>query len=97
MDLLEGTKDARGRTLMEGDEVILNTPDPIYFRIAKIEPHPDPSATPDMLMLHIGAMVPYVAKRGLTNRQLIRVRTLEEAGPANFVTLEPPTEGKLIV
>ena len=48
-------------------------------------------------MLHIGAMVPYVAKRGLTNRQLIRVRTLEEAGPANFVTLEPPTEGKLIV
>lgn len=92
MDLLEGTKDARGRTLMEGDEVILNTPDVVYYRIASIEPHPDPNAPADMLMLHIGVMIPFVAKRGTANKQLVRVRTLEEAGPANFVTLEPPSK-----
>ncbi len=88
MDLLEGTKDARGRVLMEGDEVILNVQGPIYFRIAAIEPSLDPSAPPDILVLTIGAMVPFMAKRGAINKQLIRVRTLGEAGPTNFQVLD---------
>jgi hypothetical protein len=88
MDLLSGTKDARGRILQEGDEIILNVRGPIYFRIAQITPNLDPKAPPDMLLVHVGVMVPFAAKRGAINPEFIRVRTLAEAGPTNFQVLE---------
>lgn len=94
MDLLSGTKDARGRVLQEGDEVILNVKGPIYFRIASITPSLDPGAPADLLMVHAGVMVAFVAKRGAINSEFIRVRTLQEAGPTNFTILDakPATE-----
>jgi hypothetical protein len=88
MELLQGTRDARGRILQEGDEIILNVRGPIFFRIAQITPNLDPKAPPDMLLVHIGAMIPFAAKRGAINPEFIRVRTLSEAGPTNFQVLD---------
>lgn len=88
MDLTVGTKDARGRELREGDEIILNVRGPIYFRVAAITPTMDPTAPPDLLMVHVGAIIPFTAKRGAINPEFIRVRTLEEAGPIPFETTD---------
>lgn len=88
MDLLSGTKDARGRVLQEGDEIILSVPGPIYFRIAGIVPNLDPSAPPDLLLVHVGVMATFSARRGAINKEFIRVRTLEEAGPINFELID---------
>lgn len=87
MELLSGTKDARGRVLEEGDEIILNVRS-VYFRIASITPVLDPSAPPDMLMVHVGAMIPFYCKRGAINQEFVRVRSRAEAGPTNFEVLE---------
>jgi hypothetical protein len=93
MELNAGTKDCRGRVLQVGDEVILVTPGPIFFRIASIEPSLDPRAPADVLLLQIGVMLPFVAKRGAINLEFIRVRTAQEAGPAPFEVL-PPKESE---
>lgn len=88
MDLSVGTKDARGRILQEGDEIILNVKGPIYFRIAQITPNLDPKAPPDLLLVHVLAAIPFAAKRGVINPEFIRIRTLAEAGPMPFQMLE---------
>jgi len=93
MELRQGTLDARGRVLEEGDEIILNTHgNPLFFRVMKIVPAVDPSLPPDMLMVHIGALIPFVAQRGKRNGEFIRVRTREEAGPINveILDIKPP-------
>jgi len=82
------TLDARGRVLQEGDEIILSIAGPVYFRVAQITPMLDPAAPPGMLHVHIGCMLTFAAKRGATNREFIRVRTAEEAGPTQFKLLD---------
>lgn len=104
MDLQASTKDARGRVLQEGDEIILNVRGPIYFRIAAIVPNLDPASPPGMLFVHVGAMIPFAVKRGMVNPEFIRVRTLEEAGPTNFSLIDaqpapspdPPAKPRLV-
>jgi hypothetical protein len=99
MDLVNSTKDARGRLLQEGDEIILNAKGAIYFRIASITPTLDPNAPPDLIMVHVAAIIPFVCKRGALNPEFVRVRTVEEAGPMNFSMIEakpdPDPAGKL--
>lgn len=81
-------KEARGRVLQEGDEIILSLPSPIYFRVAKITPVLDPTAPPGLLHVHVGSMLSFVAKRGQISREFIRVRSAEEAGAMDFQLLE---------
>jgi hypothetical protein len=99
VNMTGSTKDARGRDLQEGDEIVLNAKGAIYYRVAKITPTLDPKAPPDLLLVHIAAIIPFYARRGAVNPEFIRVRTLEEAGPMNFslmdmVPVDPPTEGQ---
>jgi hypothetical protein len=94
MELNTGTKDCRGRILHEGDEIILAVTGPIFFRIASIEPSLDPGAPADLLLVQIGAMIPFAARRGAVNPEFIRVRTAEEAGPTPFAVLPPKPEGE---
>ena len=82
------TRDARGRVLQEGDEIILSVPGPIYFRVAQITPVLDPAAPPGLLHVHVGCMLTFTAKRGAINREFVRVRTAEEAGPTQFKLLD---------
>jgi hypothetical protein len=84
MELQTGTKDARGRVLEEGDEIILNVRGPIFFRVAAITPNLDPALPADMLHVHVAAIIPFAAARGKVNAEFIRVRTVEEAGPMPF-------------
>lgn len=94
MELNAGPKDARGRTLTEGDEVILAVQGPIYYRVMAIEPNLDTRQPPDMLMVHVGVMIPFLCKRGALNKEFIRVRTQEEAGPMNvqLTSIQMPGE-----
>lgn len=73
--------EARGRPLQEGDEIILATRGPIYFRVAQITPVLDPSAPPNLVQVHVAAILTFVAKKGSQNNEFIRVRTSAEAGP----------------
>lgn len=81
MDIRIGTRDARGRVLQEGDEIIVAVAGPIYFRVTKITPAIDPKLPPDMLLLEISAVIPFMAKRGAVNPEFVRVRTREEIEP----------------
>jgi hypothetical protein len=98
VNMTGSTKDARGRDLQEGDEIMLNARGVIFYRIAKIGPVLDPKAPPNALMVHVAAIIPFIAIRGAVNAEFVRVRTLEEAGPMNFslmdlVPADPPPEG----
>ena len=90
MELSTGPRDARGRILEEGDEIILNAKGVIYYRIARIEPVLDPTAPPDMLYVHVSAIIPFLCKRGVVNPEFVRVRTLAEAGPLGFALTTAP-------
>lgn len=84
MELSVGTKDARGRVLQEGDEIILTVPGPIYYRVISIAPAVDPLAPANMLIVRVAAAIPFAAARGAVNPEFVRVRTAEEAGPLPF-------------
>ena len=88
--------EARGRVLQEGDEIILQIPGPLYFRVAQITPVLDPAAPPGLLHVHVGCMLTFAAKRGAINREFIRVRTAEEAGPTQFKLLDAQPQGGLV-
>lgn len=80
--------EARGRALQPGDEIILSLPGPLYFRVADITPVLDPNAPANLLLVHVGCMLTFTAKRGAVNREFIRVRTEAEAGPSQFQLLD---------
>jgi hypothetical protein len=92
------TLDARGRILQVDDELILHTSAPIYFRVAEITPNLDPAAPPGLILVHIGCMATFIAKRGQVNAEFVRVRTAAEAGPSPFKLLDAkeqkPGEGE---
>jgi hypothetical protein len=85
--------DARNRVLQEGDEILLSVQGPIYFRVAQIVPVLDPAAPPGLYLVHVGCMLTFTAKRGSINREFIRVRTAEEAGPSTFKLLDAQPQG----
>ena len=93
MEMNAGTKDARGRVLEEGDEIILNVRGPIYYRVMQIVPTLDPKLPPDLLTVHVAAMIPFYAKRGDINREFVRVRTAAEAGPLPITIIEARPAG----
>lgn len=86
-------RDARGRILAEGDEVLLDTGGhPIYYRVVSITPVLDPKAPPNLMRIEVAATTAWNAIRETQNMEFIRVRTAEEAGPSVFKRL-PPDEG----
>lgn len=93
MELSAGTLDARGRTLQEGDEILLRNGQNVYFRVMQITPTLDPQAPADLLLVHVGVLIPFAAKRGAVNPEFIRVRTAQEAGPMNIQLLEARPQG----
>lgn len=90
VELVASTRDARGRLLQEGDEIILNIRGPVFFRIAQITPVLDASAPKNMVRVSVGTVLEFIAARDTVQNEFIRVRTVEEAGPGNFKLLDPP-------
>lgn len=80
----EGVIDYRGRSLQIGDEILLNTGNPIFFRVIDIKPVLDPQAPPNMLRIEVAAAIHWGTVNGQVNPEFIRVRTAEEAGPLNM-------------
>lgn len=80
------TRDARGRLLQEGDEVLLHIPGPIYFRVARVAPSLDPKAPPNAIHLTLTARADFVAIRDQANLEFIRVRSAEEITNAETTT-----------
>src|SRR3989304_5585865 len=91
----ESPQDAKGRPLREGDEVILNLPSPIYFRVAQVTPVLDPTAPRGTYHVHLGTMFSFTLKGGAVTPAIIRVRTVEEAGPSNLRLLDAKPLGSL--
>jgi hypothetical protein len=79
----DGVIDLRGRALAIGDEIIVNTPGPIFFRVLGITPVLDPNMPSNLLKVEIACAIHWHAVRGQVNPEFIRVRTAEEAGPMN--------------
>lgn len=88
MELNSGPKDSRGRVLQEGDEILLNVRNPVFYRIAAIQPNVDPKHPHDLLIVHVVATVAFSCKRGAINNEFIRVRTVDEAGPLPFEMID---------
>lgn len=88
--------EARGRVLQEGDEVVLNIPGHVYYRVAGITPNLDPNLPSHLMTVHLAVVVTFAAKAGEINREFIRVRTVDEAGPLPYqmTNLGPAPEGK---
>ena len=94
MEIAPTVLDARGRKLEEGDEVILVSKGPIYFRIARISSVLNKEMPAGMLKVDAGAMVSFLAHGGQVNAEFIRVRTREEAGPTPMVLMDREPEGE---
>lgn len=86
----KGAIDFRGRELKEGDEIILNTGNPIFYRIVAITPVMDPKAPPNLLKVEVAAAIHWHCVRGQINTEFIRVRSAEEAGPMNVTKAQEP-------
>jgi len=90
----ESPKDAKGRLLQEGDEILLNIRSPLLFRIAQIVPVLDPNAPRGLYQIHVGALMTFTAKGGVVHHEFLRVATVDEVGPGNFKLLDArPSEG----
>jgi len=83
-----GVLDARRRPLQIGDEVILDTGHPIYFRVIGIKPALDPRLPPNQMLVEVAAALHFICTNGQANREFIRIRTAEEAGPMNMFKAE---------
>jgi hypothetical protein len=89
MQLNGGPKDARGRELKEGDEIILGTQLPVQWRILQLTPILDPKAPAGALIMHLVATSNLPIQGGMKYSNMIRVQTVEEAGPMPFAMLPP--------
>lgn len=90
---IDGVVEMRGRKLEVGDEVILNTGNPIFFRVIDIKPVLDPKAPPGLLQVEVAAAIHFYATRGQINPEFIRTRTAAEAGPMNVFIPEEDAKG----
>lgn len=79
----DGVIELRGRVLGVGDELIINAPGPLFFRVIDITPVLDPKLPPNLLKVEVACAIHWHAVRGQVNPEFIRVRTAEEAGPMN--------------
>jgi len=84
-------RDHRGRPLQIGDEILLNTQGPIFYRVIGLAPVLDPKAPPNLVRIEVAAAVHFIAPKGSVNKEFIRVRTVEEAGmPTHLLPREEP-------
>src|SRR5262245_14473119 len=74
----QGVLDARGRTLQEGDEIILATGGPQFFRVAKIAPDLHPQAPAGLMVATITCTIAFRAMTGEPNPEFVRVQTIQE-------------------
>lgn len=79
--VIDGVVEMRGRKLEIGDEVMLNTGNPIFFRVIDIRPVLDPNMPPGLMQIEVAAAIHFFAPKGQTQIEFIRTRTAEEAGP----------------
>lgn len=85
-------RDARGRPLQEGDEIILGTVLPAQWRIVKIMPVLDPRVPPGAVVVHLVAFSNLPMKGGERYNNVVRIQTLEEAGPLPFQIMGDPVD-----
>lgn len=90
---IDGIVDLRGRKLEIGDEVMLNTGNPIFFRVIAINPVLDPKAPPGLMQIEVAAAIHFYAPKNKVQLEFIRTRTAEEAGPMNVFKPEEGAEG----
>lgn len=85
-------KEARGRTIGVGDELLILTPHPHYFEVTAIGPVLDPRLPSGLLQVRMACVVTFLAQPGKLNQEFIRVRTAEEANrsPRPEDQPEPP-------
>ena len=80
-------KDAKGRELGVGDEIILTRAQVIPFRVAGITPLLDPNFPPNSLRIDLMSMSVFVAARGSINAEFLLVQQAPQ---------DVPTEEKLV-
>lgn len=88
MELEQGIRDLFGRSITEGDMVLLNLKTPVFFRIANITPVLDPAQPPGLMQVHCVTFFSLIAKRGTPLKEIVRVQTSAEAGPMPFKMLD---------
>lgn len=81
----DGVYDSRGRRLAAGDEVMLVTVFPQFFRVIDIRPALDPGTPPGTYHIEFACASHFFAPKGIPQGEFIRVRSADEAGPMNFV------------
>ena len=81
----DGVYDNRGRRLQPGDEVMLVTGFPQFFRVIDVRPALDPGTPPGTYHIEFACASHFFAPKGIPQGEFIRVRSAEEAGPMNFV------------
>jgi hypothetical protein len=74
-------REHRNRELHVGDEILLNVPGPIFWRVVDIRPNLDPKLPLGLVLVDIAATVTFTCDRGARNLEFILVRTAEQAGP----------------
>jgi hypothetical protein len=73
--------DCRGRSLEEGDEVLLLPKAFLGFRVLKIQPTVDPKLPPGSVLVTLVSLVTFLSQKGQINQEFARIQTKEEAGP----------------
>lgn len=81
----DGVYDSRGRKLEIGDECMLVTGFPQFFRVVDIRPALDPKLPPGTFHVELACAAHFWAPKGIPQAEFIRVRTVEEAGPMGFI------------
>lgn len=83
-------RDYFGRSLEEGDEVFVALKGPILFRVVAIRPNMDPNQPPNLVHVELAASAMLLTQREAAVKELIRTRTVAEAGPSHFQPVEAP-------
>ena len=81
----DGIWDSRGRQLEIGDECLVVTGFPQFYRVVDIKPVLNPNAPPGTMEIELASAVHFYAPKGVPQGEFIRVRTAEEAGPVGFI------------
>ena len=90
------TRDAFGRELMPGDEVIVPAMTAPRFRLSTITPELDPSAPPNTLRLILTAQMVVPVQNNAPVPGLVRVRTNAEIAKVEQRAQEPAGDGPIV-
>jgi len=101
--MVPNARDAYGRVLAPGDEVIVPKLMAPRFRVQEIAPELAPGAPPNLVRITLGAMIVLHVPADQAVGEFIRVQTAAEQGigptapaqaPEEPATTEPPMEGE---